>query len=55
MSFRLKEKVLRDFTATKSLFNEVPVVVQPYVEACLTFSDILQVANVTFDEVYQPR
>ena len=41
MSSRVKEKVLHDFTVTKSLFNVVPVVVQPYVEACLTLSDIL--------------
>ena len=31
MSSRVKEKVLRDFTARKSLFNLVPVVAQPYV------------------------
>ena len=41
MSSRVKNKVLRDFTATKSLFNVVPMVVQTCVEACLTLSDIL--------------
>lgn len=40
-SSRVKEKVLRDFTTTKSLLNVVPVVVQTYFEACLILSDIL--------------
>ena len=40
MSSRVKEEVLRDFATTKSHFNVVPVVVQPYVEAWLTLSDI---------------
>ena len=38
MSSRIKDKVLRDFTTTKSV---IPVVVQLYVDACLTLSDIL--------------
>ena len=38
MSSRVKEKVLSDFCFW--FFNVVPVVVQPYVEACLTFSGI---------------
>lgn len=37
MNSRVKLKVLRDVKTTKSLFNEVPVVAQPYVEAFLLF------------------
>ena len=47
--------VKENFTGTKSLFNVVPVVVQLYVEACLTLSDMLQAVNVTFDNVNHPR
>ena len=38
VSSRVKEKVLLDFTTTKSPFNVVPVVIQPYVEARLSLS-----------------
>ena len=47
--------VKENFTATKSLFNVVPKVVQLYVEACLTLFEILQAVNVTFDNVNHPR